>query len=1012
MKYCLFTILQRIYVNIWLYVIFTTPLHAQQDAYELTLKAKTLIIEGYVDSAARNMGRAGGIYENYGIYDKAILSYVKGAKYSSYFSFGEEAEQMLENAYTILNKKEIQNPVALANVYHTHATKLYMGGWYDSARVELNRSFTPLRQDSIQNIENIAENYLLLGKLEFFQNGNYQKSIQLLRKALELLGEDKEKNPHLFWDIYKWLGVNYSSLRDFDQSISYLQASVNIIRSYYAPYHIYESNVLLSYGGTLSEMGNNAEALDKYKRIETILARSKIQDPRIRSFTYSNIAKAMDADSTLIDKSIAYTHKAEEIWLQEIDTQNVEVGTLYYNLGDSYSRRGNHQKSLNYFKKALTVEKYYLGMHNPEVAQDYRRIAWSYKNLGQLDSSLFYMQKSLQAIDPTFKSNEISKNPMTKEVLLYYELYLTLSDKADFLVDYFKITSQTTYLLHAIGTYRVLADLLDYINTRYDFDNSRLLLKKRAHNIYKKGIQAALLLGELTDQQKYYELAWIFAEKSKYSLLKEAFAAHQVSNFKNIPNELLETERNLKEEYTREEQKLWKLQHRERDSSQSPIELQNDVFELKQNYARFQEQIKTEYPDYFRLKYDISVITPTDLQEHLTPSTACLLYYVMDSSLVIFTVNQDTFSVGEYEYQWLLSDSLTIFIQAIRDNQSDLRSFYNFSYKLYQDLIKTPLSSTNGVDRIILIPDGKLGYLPFDVLLMSETNKKISYKDLPYAIQRYSLNYAYSATLWLNNVQENISVNTSYIGFAPDYDQVGQEEPGDKTNNSSVQSLPALEGIYQEVSFAGKLFSGKTYLRDQATEYRLKRIKKHPAILHLAAHTLIDDTNPLQSRFIFSRIDTTVKDDGDLKVYEIYNMRLNSKLAVLSACNTGIGKLYRGEGMMSLSRAFMYAGCPSILTSLWRAKDIPTRQIMQSFFKCIKQGKPKDVSLRDAKLAYLTHSDPLQAHPANWATWVIIGSPESISLGILSPFENTIVYLLGIIFLIIVLLSLRNKAKR
>ncbi len=983
-------------------------IYAQHGAEELIQLSDKLIIDGNIDSAAVLLTSAGSIYEEQKEYEDAILCYVKSARHHSYFSVREDAERLLEKAYSIIRKEEVQDPAVIAKVHLIHATHLYMGTWYDSARVELKHAFDLLRKDSVRNLVDISENYILLGKLEYFQNGNYQKSIQILLKALEMLDNRIDEYPYQFWNIYKWLGVNYSSLRDFDQSIGYLQTAVNIILTHYAPYHIYESNVLLSYGGALSYMDKDEEAIKKYKRIETILEHSDVNDPLIRSFMYSNLAMALDSDSTL-DESIAYMHKAEEIWMASLDTQNVEVGTLYYNLGDSYNEAGKHRIALNYFKKTLAIEKKYLGMHNPEVAQDYRRIAWCFKNIEELDSALFYIQQSLQAIDPLFTSDKIIDNPTTVEVPLYHELYRSLSDKAEILFDYYERSSQSKYLQYALDTYVILAELLDYTNTRFDFDNSRLLLKERAYDKYRKGIKVACKLGAVTNQKKYYELAWNFAEKSKYSMLTEAFVAHQVSKFDNIPDEILERERALKEEYTREEQKLWKLQHRERDSSISYVDLQNHVFELKQNYVKFQEEIKEQYPDYFRLKYDNSVKTPSELQTHLSPSMACLMYVMMDSSIIIFTVTQDTFTVGEYAPQWLFSDSLTQYIQAVRSNQSDLKVFHSFSYKLFQDLLGTPLAYTRKVDRLILIPDGKLGYLPFDVLLTSEGNASMTYRDLPYVIRDYSLNYAYSSTLWINNMLEDIAVNTSYVGFAPSYDNVSWGDSSYEERNASEFSLAPLKGIYNEVSFAGKLFQGRTYLREQATEDRLKSLNRKPAILHLATHTLIDDVNPLQSRFILSRTDSSAEEDGYLKVFEIYNMRLDSRLAVLSACDTGIGKLYRGEGMMSLSRAFMYAGCPSILTSLWRAKDEPTRQIVQSFFEHIKEGKPKDLSLREAKLSYLSQADPLQAHPANWGTWVIIGSPQRITFQYLSQLGLIPIYILGLLVLVGILVFIRKR---
>jgi CHAT domain-containing protein len=130
---------------------------------------------------------------------------------------------------------------------------------------------------------------------------------------------------------------------------------------------------------------------------------------------------------------------------------------------------------------------------------------------------------------------------------------------------------------------------------------------------------------------------------------------------------------------------------------------------------------------------------------------------------------------------------------------------------------------------------------------------------------------------------------------------------------------------------------------------------------------------------LFTNVADSVE-DARLHAYEIYNLRLGSNLAVLSACNTGYGEINRGEGIMSLSRAFMYAGCPSIVMSLWRAKDQPTTQIITRFFEKLKDEIPKDEALRQAKLNYLQKADPLKAHPANWATFVLLGNAEPVQV--------------------------------
>ncbi len=137
-------------------------------------------------------------------------------------------------------------------------------------------------------------------------------------------------------------------------------------------------------------------------------------------------------------------------------------------------------------------------------------------------------------------------------------------------------------------------------------------------------------------------------------------------------------------------------------------------------------------------------------------------------------------------------------------------------------------------------------------------------------------------------------------------------------------------------------------------------------------HALVSDSLPMQSRLLFAPPRDTLE-DGLLHTYELYNLHLPAELAVLSACNTGFGPLQGGEGAMSLAHAFRYAGCRSVVMSLWPAEDESTARIVDRFYAGLAEGLPKDDALRQARLAYLDDADPLHAHPYYWAHLVAIG---------------------------------------
>ncbi|MBX7152751.1 CHAT domain-containing protein [bacterium] len=197
--------------------------------------------------------------------------------------------------------------------------------------------------------------------------------------------------------------------------------------------------------------------------------------------------------------------------------------------------------------------------------------------------------------------------------------------------------------------------------------------------------------------------------------------------------------------------------------------------------------------------------------------------------------------------------------------------------------------------------------------------------------------------------------------------------------DSVYEGLRPLPWSEKELDAISEVIAGKFYKFSEATEERFKSEAPKHRIIHLATHTIIDDKEPLYSKLVFAKSPND-KEDGLLHTYELYNMQLNADLAVLSACNTGSGKLVRGEGVMSLARGFFYAGCPSIVMSLWAIDDRSTSVLMHNFYERLSEGLSKDEALREAKLAMINSGDPVMSNPYYWAGFVAIGDTHPIQI--------------------------------
>jgi len=310
--------------------------------------------------------------------------------------------------------------------------------------------------------------------------------------------------------------------------------------------------------------------------------------------------------------------------------------------------------------------------------------------------------------------------------------------------------------------------------------------------------------------------------------------------------------------------------------------------------------------------------------------------------------------------------------------KEDSKQFCLSSYHLYKNLI-LPFKNQIQNKKITIIPDGKLSYIPFDALLetMPDTSKTIEFNQLNYLIRNYCFNYSNSANLLFKQISTSKKTRIRAIAFAPVYKEGETIEVANQ-----LLSLIPLPGVQREVDQISSIVNTKVYIGDDATEENFRKNVEKYDILHLAMHAFINDSLPAFSSLAFTQNETEdPTKNGMLNTTDIYNFKLNAKLTVLSACNTGTGQLKKGEGIMSLARGFLYAGCPSIIMSLWEVEDESGTQIMTSFYKNIKKGKTKDEALRSAKLEYLESVNSRRAHPHYWLGFVSIGdnSPLYIS---------------------------------
>ena len=390
---------------------------------------------------------------------------------------------------------------------------------------------------------------------------------------------------------------------------------------------------------------------------------------------------------------------------------------------------------------------------------------------------------------------------------------------------------------------------------------------------------------------------------------------------------------------------------------------------------------------YYDLKYNPKFVSLKEVQDKLSYRNALIEYVLSDSLLITYIVDRKGINVISqevgpefesecHEYYEILHNQN--FSSGVHEN---FKRYVNLGLKFYNILIKPCLQYTDR-KNFTIVPDGAITYIPFEGLLTHETETEyINYMDLPYLIRDYSIGYSHSSTLLFSERYKTKSPEDKVLAFAPNY-----KNPLDNSDTADFRQvmdtndfLFPLVGTIKEVQSINETVPSRVFINEKATEANFKKYASDYNVLHLAMHTIMRDDAPLYSMLAFTNVneDDTIE-DNKLFAYEIYNLKLNAQMTVLSACNSGFGKMQRGEGMMSLARGFIYAGCPSIIMTLWQVADKSSSELMTSLYKYLKKGKSKQEAMRLAKVDYLAHADDLTSNPYFWSGFVVLGDSSPV----------------------------------
>jgi tetratricopeptide (TPR) repeat protein len=837
----------------------------------------------------------------------------------------EKAVEMYEKAMPLYEK--LRWAIGQGNVYQGKGEIPFYAGDYTKALKMYDRALSyyvtaddPFGQGFV---------YRRMG-LIYMRTGDNVKALEMFNRAMTLYS--KADDPIGQCDVYKAIGDIHFYTRDHAKALEMYDQSLPLCSMAQEP--VGQGNVYRSMGDIYFFTGDNEKALEMYEK--AMLFYQKANSPIGQGNVYRSMG---DVHFFAGDYIKALEMQKKALPLYRTANSTVNLAEAYRSMGDVYLKTGNRKKAMENYEKGLSIHlkaNYSIGLGNiyqsmgdvylhegvyTEALEMYEKALSFYKKIGDIESEAYTSFK---------KAIVYGREGKKDEALQLYEKGLARFER---------IRMQTI------------------------FPKMKKSYMEKVYNFYE---DAAVFMLE----NHFNDKAFRYIEAMKARAFLDQLSEGRVDLEKGIDTPLKGKRDTLEKKLS-----ILGLQIMEESQSQKPN--QSIITAMKTDYGKTEEElevvkreIRYKNPLYSSVQYP-EPITLKDLQTGILGNDEIVLeYFISKKGCYCLVVSKDRYGVIRLAVD---SDTLESRVDELLKNIKGIMTGEKFieekAIRLYEDLI-TPVEHLTGDKTIIIVPHGILAHLPYETLISKKDGQTA------YLIEKHRIKYVQSASVLgvLRTQYKKNGLSNQFIGFGdPVYDyenfKAGKQEKecdikGIKDGQAAAifkkrgyvlagGQLNRLKGSGEEVREIKNIFSaaskqGVTLLRSDAIEeYAKSKDMEQYGYIHFSTHGILD-TN--FQAIALSQI-PDVREDGFLTLGEIMNSRYNAHLVVLSACETGLGKMERGEGVTGLTRAVMYAGAPAAVVSLWSVSDEATKELMIHFYRnVINSGMSKDEALRLAKI--------------------------------------------------------------
>jgi len=678
---------------------------------------------------------------------------------------------------------------------------------------------------------------------------------------------------------------------------------------------------------------------------------------------------------------------------QELKDRRIEAYILQ-ELGSVYSSLNRKSEARNFYQRALALSR---------ITSDRRGEAISLDSLGTIAASLKQKDEALSYLRKALTLSQAAGDRPRESATLFHLAHVNLD--ADQLPEARRLIEAGIEIVESLRTKVVSPDYrADYFASTRDYYELLLEVLTRLNNKRNNKSRQADFAAE----------TFLISEQARARILLDSIRETHLNLREGVDAELLNEERKLGEELDAKAERIAQL--KAAGKKDEAAKLGDELRKLTTDYDEVRARIKAKSPRYASLTQP-EVVTVSDVQRQLLDADTMVLEYLLsDEHSYLWAITRNDADVFELPGRRSIEQAARAFYELLTKNQPVSGETFDqqqarivaaqaqlpAAAAALSDIVLRPVADKLGKKRLLIVADGALQYVPFQALMIpaksggeyqpllldheviNEPSTSVLALMVGNTLQRRAA--PYSVMVYADPVFEARDSRVKAGTAAPPADEnkqlqqafrdIGFEEgspipplPGSREEAEAIISMAPWRSGYQALNFdANRASVNDTDL----SQYR---------VIHFATHGFVDYQHPELSGLVLSMVDEKGNpQDGFLRMHDIYNLKLPVDLVVLSSCNTGLGKEVKGEGLIGLTRGFMYAGARGVVASLWKVDDDATAELMKQFYAgMFQKGLTPAAALREAQLALRSHKR--WESPYYWAAFVIQGEYDQKQLG-------------------------------